>query len=341
MSARCSKDMISSDAMPDPKRILLIKPSALGDVVHAMPIAHLLKRRFPRSHLTWLIAPAWSQIAERHPDVDSVIHFDRKKTGDLKAIDKSSHSLLSLIDKLRRADFDLVVDLQGLVRSAFFGVMTGAPMRIGFAYARELAWLGYTHRVQSRGNDRHAIERYLDVAEELGCDRGPVRFDFGIDDDDRHYVDELIGRETAPIVLLPGTNWKTKRWPVEYFDELARRFESNVFVAGANDVVEIAQKIRATSLAGKTTLMQLAELLRRAKLVISNDSGPMHIAAAVGAPLVSLFGPTNPVRTGPYLSNAKIVRLNLACMPCYARTCSHHSCLKQLSLDDVMKSINL
>lgn len=332
--------MISLDVMVDPKRILLIKPSALGDVVHAMPVAHLLKRRFPRAHLAWLIAPAWSQIAERHPDVDSIIHFDRKITSDFKALDKSSHSLFSLIDTLRGSDFDLVVDLQGLLRSAFLGAMTGAATRIGFAYARELAWLGYTHRVQSRGKERHAVERYLDAVEELGCDRSPIRFDFGIDPDDRRYIDELIGPDTAPIVLLPGTNWKTKRWPVEHFDELARRFPSNVFVAGANDVVEIARKIRATSLVGKTTLMQLAELLRRAKLVITNDSGPMHIAAAVGAPLVSLFGPTNPVRTGPYSSNARIVRLNLACMPCYARRCSHHSCMDRLTVDDVMKSIN-
>lgn len=330
-----------SPAMPEPQRILLIKPSALGDVVHAMPIAHLLKRRFPRAHLTWLISTSFAQIARRHPDIDEVIEFHRKKSSDSKEIDRSNRSLLSLMETLQRADFDLVVDLQGLARSALFGVMTGAPKRIGFANAREMAWFGYTHRVRSRGRERHAIERYLDIAEELGCDRAPIRFDFGIDDDDRRYVDELIGQETSPIVFLPGTNWATKRWPVEYFDQLAHRLQSNVFIAGADDVVELSKRIRATSLAGRTTLMQLAELLRRARLVVSNDSGPMHIAAAVGAPLVSLFGPTSPIRTGPYQRDSSVVRLNIACMPCFERTCSHHSCLRKLDVDQVMESINL
>jgi len=111
-------------------------------------------------------------------------------------------------------------------------------------------------------------------------------------------------------------------------------------IAGAGDAVELSKLIHAPSLAGKTTVMQLAELLRRAKLVITNDSGPMHIAAAVGAPLVSLFGPTNPVRTGPYLRESSVVRLNIACSPCYSRSCSHHSCLRKLDVDTVMKSIN-
>lgn len=335
-------DLAQQLAANPPRRILLIKPSALGDVVHAMPIAHLLKSRFPNSKLAWLINPALSQIAERHPDVDEVIHFDRKMlaTGDrFAAIDKPLEFGATLAERR----FDLVVDLQGLLRSGLMTISTRAPIRVGFRTAREFAWLAYTHRVASRGVERHAIERYLDVAETLGCGRSPVRFDFGVRDDERSRVAAMTGDKPFAL-LLPGTNWQTKRWPAESFEELAKRLREErglrSIIGGARDALELSPKIpSAESLAGQTSLMELVALIERASVVVTNDSGPMHIAAALGKPMVSIFGPTSPIRTGPYRREETVIRLDIVCSPCFSRSCSHTSCMRELKADDVLHRI--
>jgi ADP-heptose:LPS heptosyltransferase len=143
-------------------------------------------------------------------------------------------------------------------------------------------------------------------------------------------------------VLLPGTNWETKRWPVEKFAQLIaplkERFALEVILAGGADAAAMAKDLPgAINLAGRTTLKQLTALLERADLVVANDSGPMHIAAALGRPLVTPFGPTNPIRTGPYQRLNSVIRLDIPCSPCYSRHCSHQSCLRYLKSEDVLK----
>lgn len=322
-----------------PGRILIVKPSALGDVVHALPIAELLRNRFPHARLSWLVAPAFAPIVEGHPCVDETIRFDRRGlsrgwatrgpagvVGDLIAFGRT------LADR----NFDLVIDLQGLARSALLTWATGAPTRVGFGYARELAPLAYTHRVGWRGSERHAVERYLDVAEALGCGRGPVRFRFPVTDADRAIVADWLGESRPHAVLLPGTNWATKRWPIAHYAELAGRIEAElglrVVVAGGADVVELARRLPgALDLTNRTTLPQLVALLGKAALVVANDSGPMHIASALGVPLVTIFGPTSPVRTGPYGRIETVIRADIACSPCLSRRCVHTSCMVELT----------
>lgn len=318
--------------IPTPRRILLIKPSALGDVVHAMPIAHLLKLRWPEARLSWLVARPFADIPRRHPDVDDVIVFDRRGR-------ETGRRLLDLLLHLRDERFDLTIDLQGLLRSAAMTLATTAATRVGFAYAREASPLAYNLRVGARPGHRHAIERYLDVTERLGCGRGPVRFDFGIDDADRAHASFLArGRRVA--LLMPGTNWPTKRWPAEKFEAVAKWLRASTdlepLVAGAKDAQELASAIpSARSVAGMTTIHQLAALIERADAVVSNDSGPMHIAAALNRPMVALFGPTDPIRTGPWQMGDRVIRLDLACSPCLSRRCSHQSCLRHLDPDIV------
>ncbi|MFT3786411.1 MAG: glycosyltransferase family 9 protein [Tepidisphaeraceae bacterium] len=204
--------------------------------------------------------------------------------------------------------------------------------------------MAYTHRIDSLGGfDRHAVERYLDIAEALGCGRGPVEFPFHVTDADRSAVDAMRGDTGPYAVILPGTNWPTKKWPATYFGDVVPKLQSlglDVVLAGAKDVVGLASAMPpgVIDLAAKTSLPQLVELLRRAKLVIANDSGPMHIASAVGTPMVTVFGPTNPVRTGPYGRDDTVLRLNLPCAPCYSRKCCHRICLDWLTPDDVMRA---
>lgn len=324
-----------------PERILLIKPSALGDVVHTLPVLSLLRRKFSKAWISWLIAPAWRPLVEKNPHLDETLDFDRRRLGDVTLGEDGIGRAIELGRDLASRHFDLVIDLQGLLRSALLTWSTHATIRVGFDYAREGAWLAYTHFVSTPHAQRHAVERYLDVAEFLGCGRGPVRFDFAISEHDRNTIASMLEGRDRYAVLMPGTNWDTKRWPVSHFDTLASQIRSKldlpVVVAGAGDAVPLAKQIRADlNLAGRTSLTQLIALLENASLVVANDSGPMHIASALNRPLVTIFGPTNPVRTGPYARPDTVVRLDIACSPCYSRKCSHMSCMHWLTPDSVL-----
>ncbi|MEM6312779.1 MAG: glycosyltransferase family 9 protein, partial [Planctomycetota bacterium] len=220
----------------------------------------------------------------------------------------------------------------GLIRTGLLTLGSGASRRIGFGYARELAALAYSQRVGGRQDGRHAVERYLDVAEQLDCGRGPVEFVL---------PDAPLDLPPTPYaVLIPGTNWATKRWPVEQFADLGKRLRCQgltVVASGSPDERPLADAVGAdVNLAGQTSIKQLVTLLRNAAVAVTNDSGPMHIAAAVGTPLLAAFGPTDPRRTGPFARNDDVVRLPLPCAPCLSRTCVHQTCLQTLRADRVL-----
>jgi lipopolysaccharide heptosyltransferase I len=328
--------------VPDPHRILIIKPSAIGDVVHALPVLNLLRRHWPAAKIDWLVTPACAGLLEGHPQLDEVVLFNRRHYGPGWYKPAIAWEFIRWTYQLRRRRYDLVIDLQGLFRSGWLAWATGAPRRIGFANAREGGWIFYTQRIHAGTVDQHAVERYLKLAQALGCSTGPIEFHLAVSDADHQAASVLLEGEEPFAVLLPGTNWPTKRWPIEHFAALVgplrERFGLRAIVAGGPDESQLAQQIPgAVNLAGRTTLGQLTALLQRADLIIANDSGPMHIAAALGRPLVSLFGPTNPVRTGPFNRADSVLRINIACSPCYSRKCTHQSCLRWLSPDDVLR----
>jgi lipopolysaccharide heptosyltransferase I len=328
-------------ALPSaPRRILIIKPSAIGDVVHALPVLNLLRLRWPAAHVSWLVTPACAGLLERHPQLDEVIRFERREFGRGWRSPRVAWDLVRFMAGLRRRRFDLIIDLQGLFRSGWLAASTRAPVRVGPSNAREGAWLFYTHRVPTGPAEQHAIERYLTIAQAIGCERTPVEFHFAVDDADRATVAAMTPARYA--VLLPGANWVTKQWPVERFAALVaplrERFGLECVTAGGPETKALAERIPgAVNLAGKTNLRQLVALLERADLVVANDSGPMHIAAALGRPLVTPFGPTNPVRTGPYRRIDSVVRVDIPCSPCYSRRCSHVSCLNWIDAGPVLE----
>lgn len=328
------------DLPTPPARVLIIKPSAIGDVVHALPVLDLLRRRWPAARYSWLVTPACAGILDGHPMLHEVIRFERKRYGRAWRSPRALAALFRFAQGLHGRGFDLTIDLQGLFRSGWLAAATRAPVRVGLADARELAPAFYTHAVPVGDRERHAVERYLCVAEALGCGRGPVRFPFATDDADRAHVAAMVPPRYA--VLLPGTNWQTKRWPVEKFAALVaplgERFGLAVVAAGAPHEASLCGQVGGVvNLAGRTTLRQLVALIERAKLVVANDSGPMHIAAALGRPLVTPFGPTNPLRTGPYRRMESVIRADLPCSPCYSRKCSHQSCLRWVGTEAVLE----
>jgi lipopolysaccharide heptosyltransferase I len=315
-------------------------------VVHALPALNLMRRRWPQAHLSWLIAPACVGIVQGHPQIDELIRFERGKLASFWRSPATLADVFGLARNLGQRRFDLVVDLQGLFRSGWLTWCTRAPVRIGFADAREGAALAYTHKVPVRRLECHAVDRYRSVAQTLGCGSEPVRFVFATDDADRQYVAAMVPPRYA--VLSPGTNWATKRWPPEHFAALARplreRFGLESVIAGGPTDTALGRQIAAEAgsgvidLTGRTNLRQLVALLEGAELVVANDSGPMHIAAALGRPLVAPYGPTSPASTGPWGRYDSVIRLDLPCSPCYSRHCSHQSCLKWLGIDAVLKA---
>ncbi len=203
----------------------------------------------------------------------------------------------------------------------------------------------YNHRVAVGDPEQHALERYLKIADALGCGTEPVEFHFPTNDQDRSAVAQLLGDDRPYAVLLPGTNWATKRWPGKHFaalvEPLKQRFGLRTVLAGSKAEIELAAQVGGDSLnlAGQTTLRQLVALLEKASVVIANDSGPMHIASALNRPLVTMFGPTNPVRTGPYKRLDTVVHLEIICSPCYSRNCWHNSCMKWLAPELVLHQV--
>jgi lipopolysaccharide heptosyltransferase I len=323
-----------------PERILIVKPSAIGDIVHALPVLNLIRRRWPAAHISWLVTPACAALVEGHPQIDQVLCFDRKGMSRAWRSPIAALKLLGLHDDMRSQNVDLVVDLQGLFRSGWFAGQTRSPLRVGFANAREFGWLFYTHRVESSWED-HAVDRYLCIAEALGLDISRVEFHFAVNDRDRAEIRLLLSDSEPYAVLLPGANWDTKRWPPERFaalvEPIRERFGLRCVVAGGPGDCELAAKIPgAQDLTGKTNLRQLIALLEGAKLVIAGDTGPMHIAAALGKPLVTMYGPTDPILTGPFGRLDTVIRVDIPCSPCFSRKCSHQSCLQWLGTEPVL-----
>jgi ADP-heptose:LPS heptosyltransferase len=252
----------------------------------------------------------------------------------------------------------LVVDLQGLFRTGFLSWASGAPVRIGFASAREGASMFYTHRVRIENPDTHAVDRNLRVGELLGFEDGPPRFRVTITESARDEARGLLrdagyagGERLA--VIAPGARWETKVWPAERFaaviDELQRQERTRCVLIGSPDEVSLCERVAGRcrsapfNLAGKTSLPQLAALVELADVVLCHDSAVMHLAVAFERPLVCLVGPTNAHRTGPYRRTEDVLQLKLDCSPCYLRRlsqCRHeHRCMSELDTPIVVAAV--
>ncbi|MCK4341288.1 MAG: lipopolysaccharide heptosyltransferase I [Phycisphaerae bacterium] len=349
-----------TDTVPDDRRqyqrILIIKPSSLGDIVHALPILAGLRAGYPGAHIAWLVGKSFAPFLAGHPLLDEVIPFDRRHYGRMLRSPRALADFWRFVRELRRRRFDLVLDLQGLFRSGFLARASGAPRRIGFADAREFAPAFYSRRVRGSRKNCHAVEINLRLARSLGLHVDPPLFPLGLRDDELRDTRNLITEaarmrlERFTAVLL-GARWESKRWPADRLAGLIDKMHAEGLPAcvllGSPDDRVFAEEVRAgcgapiVDLVGRTSLRELTAAIALADLVVSHDSGPLHIAAALDKPLVALFGPTNPARTGPYCKSARVVSLPLECVPCYRRQCplGHHKCMQQLDVEAVFQNV--
>lgn len=334
------------------KRLLLIKPSSLGDVCHAVASAWALKERWPTLHLTWLVNRGFEPLIKPISAVDATIPFDRGRFRGIARTLAGGGTLRSFVGTLRQGRFDAVLDMQGLFRSGLFARLSGAPLRVGEAGARELAWMFYTRRVRAPAQPCHARERYDALTAALGC-ATPARQDLDVTDAERARARDLLAGAGyaggALVAVCPAARWESKVYPAAHFaavlDKLgAEGVAGQPVLVGSPDMAELCAGVadscrvaRPLNLCGKTDLRELAALLDLSELLLTCDSGPMHMAAAQGTPVLALLGPTDPRRTGPYGQLANVLSGPCRLKPCLKRRCPGlgSTCLRDLAPADV------
>ena len=325
------------------RRILIVKPSSLGDIIHSLPVLWELRRLYPGAHIGWVVKEVWRDIIADNPLLDEVI-----------VLKKGVGGFLSAVKNIRKAGYDTVIDLQGLFRSGLMTLLSGASEKTGFSNARELAHLFYNHTVAVPPGTVHAVERYLEILKPIQNDR--PHFPLYTDIDDAEWVKDFLRTNNLsharPLIAVnPSARWEKKRWPITSYaaliNQLIRELKAGIIILGSKEDIPLAEKIsflasgRPVVSAGKTSLKTLSALLERVDLLVTNDSGPMHIAAALGTPVVALFGPTNPGLTGPYGDGHKVLRKEMECSPCLRGPCIHGRpiCMEAITEEEVMEAV--
>ncbi len=323
-----------------PQRIAIIKPSALGDIAHSLPVLTALRRRFPDANISWIINRGYAPILEGHPDLNEIIPFDRASLR--KSFLKGGVEFGRFLHRLRKQQFDLVIDLQGLLRTGLMTLATGAAIRIGLSSAREGSMLAYTHRIDDRADVRHAVDRYWRVIEALG-DAPPIKtFHVPVQEAARTWAGAALQHLPRPwIAVGVGSRWLTKRWPPEHFAALVGRaqaeFGGSAIFVGTPEEADLAERAAslttgpALQLTGKTTLPQLVAVLNAADVMIANDTGPLHLAVALGRPVVAPYTCTLIEKTGPYHQESRAVATSIWCRGSYLKTCQRMECMADLT----------
>lgn len=343
-------------------KILIVKLSAIGDVIHTLPALCALRRHWPAARIDWVVEEAAADLVAGHPDLDRVMVSRRKAwVRDLTDPGRRAGARAEIgrfIGELRRTRYDLVLDFQALLKSALVVALARGRRKVGFGRGLEHMEHSYhvlTERIRPPSMEVHALTRNLMMVRALGVPVAEVAYRLLVTDADRAAVGKMFKEKgvegNRPLVAInPVAQWPTKLWPEDRFallaDRLLERYDvSVVFTGGGGDRRVVARIIGAMrrpalDLSGRTSLKQLAALYRRARLVVSTDTGPMHLAAAVGTPVVALFGPTAAWRTGPFGSGHQIVRAPAPCAPCFKRRCDAGGCMNRISVERVLAAVD-
>jgi 3-deoxy-D-manno-octulosonic-acid transferase/heptosyltransferase-1 len=349
-------------------KILLVKLSAIGDVIHTLPALNALRRHYPSARITWLVEEAAADAVTGHRALDRVL-ISRRKTWvrGLASPRAAAHmrKTAAFFKHLRDTRYDLILDFHGLLKSGLLVSLARGKRKIGFGKGMEHmehSHLFLNERIPAVSMEHHALDRQLMLLDALGirCDR--IVYDLPIRDSDRDTAELLLSSAGIPphrpyVAVNPGAKWATKLWSPARFAELADRLIRKhsvgiVFTGSREDagtVADIRARMRtdAAVLAGRTTLKVLGAVYENAACVLSTDTGPMHLAAAVGTPVAALFGPTAPWRTGPYGKGHHVVRAKTACSPCFKRECplkrtdpvTAGVCMDGISVEDVIAAV--
>jgi len=328
----------------DPRSILIVLHGSVGDVTRALPLANLLRRRYPTARLSWSVEPAVFPLVEHHPAVDNVILFDRNHWWK---------SLAPFLRRIRSERFDLVLDLQRLLKSGLISWWSGAPHRLGFHRydAKEFNWLFNNHHIPPAGDGISKLSHYLMFAQLLGIDPHPVEWRLHLPPQEETGVEKMLREVEGPFaVFFTGSRWESKKWfPMETARcaaEVQRRYGLEIVLLGGGEDAPFASEVQESGLqrlknwVGATSLRQAIGILARAEVAVGPDTGLMHLCAAVGTPVVSLWGATSPARTGPHGFGDLIVQGKAPCSPCYLRRCPiGRICMRSIDIEEVIGKV--
>ena len=340
--------------------ILIVKLSAIGDVIHTLPALNAVRNYYPNANITWLVEEDAASLVYGHKALNRVIISKRKRW--LKAL--RSLSLLNTIKEvygfikvLRDTRYDMILDFQALLKSGILIAIARGRRKIGFGKGlehMEYSYIFLNERIPAVDMEIHALSRGMMLLNAVGIPTNEIEYKLPVSNDDREKVDELMKKHGIKgvgslIAINPVAKWESKLWPNERFSRLADtiidEYDAKIIFTGGPEDRPIIQDImsamkgRALNLAGHTTLKMLAALYEKTVLVISTDTGPMHLAAAVGLPVVALFGPTAAWRTGPYGAGHHIITAESECSPCFKRHCETIDCMSQISVKQVMDAV--
>lgn len=337
------------------RRVLVVKIRYIGDVLLSTPVFRGLREAFPAATLTALVARGTEEVLLHHSDVDEVLTVDRAGEGTGSWHRWSDH--LRLVRRLRERRFDVAIDLTDGDRAAFLTWASGARLRVGFNQERRFRGHAYHHVVPTLAGKRHRLEVDLEALRTLGLPVRVVAPTIAVPSEAEAAVEQLLARKGVlrdrDLVLIhPGARWWFKAWPTERFvalaDGIGQELGTQVMIAGGPGDVEVAEAMRrqmrspAILVAGETSILELAAVLKRCRLFVGNDNGPMHIAAAVGTPVVGLFGPTDPAEWGPRGEGHVALYKGVDCRQCWRSSAcvrGDENCLRQITVDEVMNAV--
>ena len=345
-------------------KILIVKLSAIGDVIHTLPALTTLRRHYPDAQIDWLVESAAADLIQGHTAVNRVLIWRRRefvklsKAGKLPSAGKLFSSLLL---QLRDTRYDLILDFQALLKSSLWVFLAKGRRKAGFGPGMEhseKSHLFLNERIPAVSMEVHALDRGLTLLKALGLPDMTVRYDLPIAAEEEEAAQQLLAskglRPAQPFVAInPVAKWPTKLWVPERFRALAERLLKNglqvVFTGSKEDQPLIDDMLGGLGpsvlrLDGQTTLKVLAAVYRFATVVVSTDTGPMHLAAAAGTPVVALFGPTAPWRTGPYGEGHVVLRAGVSCSPCFSRSCKTTdldpmACMNRITVEQVAEAV--
>jgi heptosyltransferase III len=338
------------------RRVLVVKIKYIGDVLLCTPVFRGLREAFPEATLTALVASGTEEVLLHHRDVDEVLTVDRvgARTGRRAGWRTDD---FRLVRRLRERGFDLAIDLTDGDRAAFLTWASGARLRVGFNRERRLRGWAYHRVVPIWSGLRHRVEADLEALRTLGLPVRPGAPTLDVPPEAEAAAEQLLARKRVVrdrdlVLIHPGARWWFKAWPPDRFAALADGIEeelgAQVIIAGGPGDVATAEGIRgqmrysAIPVAGETSILELAAVSRHCRLFVGNDNGPMHIAAAVGTPVVALFGPTNPAEWGPWGDRHIALYRGVDCRQCWRKNAcwrGEGNCLRQITVDEAMVAV--
>ena len=320
----------------------------MGDVIHTLPTLNALRKRFPTAHISWLVRAGLEDILSGHPALNSVIIFKRNNL-NLK-------HLFQLIRKLRAVRYDIILELQGDIRGGALAWLSRTPIRLGFkagSFRIEPMSTIFTNFKIADDEAPHVVDKNLNFARRLGAEIEEISFGITAGEAEKRYIDIFLKKEVSDrrkiVILHPGATWLTKRWPVEKYALLTDKIKANftdaaVIITYGPGERKYAEKIENLSNSAPivfppTTLGELTALIERCEVLVASDTGPLHLAAALGKKVIGLYGPTDSIRNGPYGEGNIVIKSNLPCLSCWKKNCSHISCIREITVSEVAEKL--